>query len=204
MNYSRRQIIGAISLVAVFVILVAKCSPDGRDMSAPNADQDQSIAIPTTIATTIETTASANFSLTGLWVEGEAIASKYTCQGEFISPPLQFSGVPAGTVTLGLVLIDQDANGVIHWAVANIPAAETSIDEGALPDGAIQATTTQGIVGYWAPCPPSGQTHRYVMTAYAIAQQLEFADGVDALTLQDAFEAGALAVAENSFVSETP
>jgi hypothetical protein len=204
MNFSRRQIIGAISLVAVLAILVAKCSPDGRTMSTPNPDQNQSIAIPTTIASTIETTPNSDFALTGLWVEGKAISMKYTCNGESISPPLQFSGVPAGAVTLGLVLTDQDANGLVHWAVANIPVINTNIDEGAVPDGAIQATTTQGIAGYWAPCPPAGETHHYVMTAYAIAQQLEFADGVDAATLQTALDAGALAIAETGFTVQTP
>ncbi len=204
MNFSRRQIVGAISLVVVFLILVAKCSPDGRTMSAPSPEQDQSIAIPTTIAPTIETPAGSRFKLTGLWVEGEEISVKYTCKGESISPPMQFSGVPAGTVTLGLVVTDQDANGVIHWAVANIPVTETNIAEGSVPNGAVQATTAQGTIGYWAPCPPAGQTHHYVVTAYAIAQQLEFADGVDAVTLQTALDAAALSVAETTFLGQTP
>lgn len=208
MNSSQRRPIGAVSLVAVLAIVASSCSRDGRDMSTPNPDQTQSIAIATTVTSTIETTIgttpSPSFAVTGLWVEGEAISAKYTCKGDSISPPLQFSGVPAGTVTLGLMLTDQDANGVVHWAVANIPVAETNIAEGTLPSGAIQATTAQGTIGYWAPCPPAGQTHRYVMTAYAVAQQLEFADGVDPATLQAALDVGALAVAESSFLSQTP
>lgn len=208
MNLLRRQSIGAISLFAVLVIVASACSTDGRNMKAPKPDQTQSIAITTTIdpaiTSTPETAIGSDFSLTGIWTEGEAIDPKYTCQGESISPPMQFSGVPAGTVTLGLVLSDQDANGLVHWAVANISATDTNIVEAGLPDGAIQATTDQGSVGYWAPCPPAGQTHHYVMTAYAISQQLEFADGVDAATLQTALEAGALAIAETGFSSQTP
>lgn len=203
MNFSQRQKVGAIALVVVLAILIAKCSPDGRDMSAPSPDQDQSIAIPTTIGP-IETSPSSGFALTGLWVEGKAISAKYTCKGDSISPPILFTGVPAGTVTLGLVLADQDANGVIHWAVANIQAADTSMIEGVLPSGAIQAMTAQGRIGYWAPCPPTGQAHRYVMTAYAVPQQLELADGVDATTLQAALEAAALDIAESEFIAETP
>ncbi len=208
MNHLRRQLVGAVSLVAVLAVVASACSSDGRNMKAPKPDQTQSIAIATTIdstiALTLETTPSPDFALTGIWTVGDAINATYTCQGESVSPPMQFSGVPAGTVTLGLVLTDQDANGLIHWAVANIAAADTSIAEGGLPDGAIQATTDQGSVGYWGPCPPAGQTHHYVMTAYAIGQQLEFADGVDAVTLQTALEAGALAIAETGFVSQTP
>lgn len=208
MSISRRRPIGVVSLVAILVIIASACSRDGRKMSEPNSDQFQSIAIATTIAATVaptlETTPSSGFTLTGQWDEGEAISPKYTCAGDSISPPLQFSGVPAGTVTLGLVLTDQDVNGVIHWAVANIQATDTSIAEGVLPNGAVQATTAQGSIGYWAPCPPAGQAHHYLMTAYAIAQQLEFADGVDAATLQTAFQAGALAVAETGFIAQTP
>lgn len=208
MNFSQRRPIGAVSFVAVLAIVASSCSRDGRDMSTPNSDQTQSIAIATTVAstieTTIETTPSPSFALTGLWVEGKAISAKYTCKGDSISPPILFTDVPAGTVTLGLVLADQDANGVIHWAVANIQAADTSLTQGALPSGAIQAMTAQGSIGYWAPCPPAGQTHRYVMTAYAVPQQLELADGVDATTLQAALEAAALDIAESEFIAETP
>lgn len=208
MSISRRRPIGVVSLVAILVLVASACSRDGRKMSEPNSDQFQSIAIATTIAATIapapETAPNSNFALAGQWTDGGAISPKYTCAGDSISPPLQFSGVPAGTVTLGLVLTDQDANGIVHWAVANIPAVSTNIAEGVLPNGAIQATTAQGSIGYWAPCPPSGQTHRYLMTAYAIAQQLEFADGVDAATLQAAFQAGALTVAETGFIVQTP
>lgn len=204
MNFSRRQVIVAIVIVAVLAILVARCSPDGRNMKAPGLDKNQSIAVPTTIAASIETSSGSGFTVTGFWIEGEEIGTKYTCKGESISPPLQLGGVPTGAVTLGLVLTDLDANGVIHWAVANIAATDTNIVEGTVPSGAIQATTAQGSVGYWAPCPPAGQTHHYVLTAYALAQQLEFADGVDSETLQAALEAGALAVAESSFIAQTP
>lgn len=204
MSSLRRRLIGAVSLVAVLAIVAAACSSDGRDMSAPNPDQNQSIAVATTVAQSVDAPSSAGFTLTGLWVRGEAIDTKYTCKGESISPPLQLSGVPSGTVTLGLVLTNEDANGVIHWAVANIAAADRNIVEGALPNGAIQAMTAQGSIGYWAPCPPAGQTHRYLMTAYAVSQQLEFADGVDAPTLQAALEAAALAVAESLFIAQTP
>jgi hypothetical protein len=204
MNFSPRKKIGAIALVVVFAILVARCSADGRNMSAPSPAQDQTIAVPTTIASTVEAPTSSIFGITGLWVEGQAISAKYTCAGESISPPLQFSGIPAGTVTLGFVLTNQDDNGAIQWAVANIPVSNSNFVEGALPSGAIAATTTDGTVGYSAPCPPAGQTNHYVMTAYAIAQQLEFSSGVDAATLQAAFDAGALAFAESAFIAETP
>lgn len=204
MNFSPRKKVGAIILVVILAILVSMCSEDGRTMSTPKPEQDQTIAVPTTIASTVEAPPSANFGITGLWVEGQAISAKYTCAGDSISPPLQFSGVPAGTITLGFVLTNLDENGDVLWAVANIPVSETNFVEGTLPNGAIEAATTDGTIGYTAPCPPSGQTNHYLMTAYAVAQQLELAGGVDAVTLQAALDAGALAVAESAFTAETP
>ncbi len=204
MNFSPRKKVGAIVLVVILVILIARCSPDGRKMNSPSPAQDQTIAVQTTIASTVEAPTSATFTITGLWVEGQAISAKYTCTGESVSPPLQFSGIPAGTVTLGFVLTNEDENGTIQWAVANIPVSDTNFVEGTLPSGAIEATNANGTIGYSAPCPPVGKSNRYVMTAYAIAQQLEFANGVDATTLQEAFDAGALAFAESAFIAQTP
>ncbi|MEO8162175.1 MAG: YbhB/YbcL family Raf kinase inhibitor-like protein [Ilumatobacteraceae bacterium] len=204
MNFSPRKKIGAISLVIVLAILIARCSSDGRSMSAPKPEQDQTIAVPSTIASVVAAPQSSIFGITGLWVEGQPISAKYTCAGESISPPLQFNGIPAGTVTLGFVLTNQDENGDILWAVANIPVSETNFVEGTLPNGAIEATSSDGTIGYLAPCPPAGQSNHYLMTAYAVAQQLELTDGVDAVTLQAALDAGALAVAESAFTAETP
>ena len=204
MNLSPRQKIGVLALVVIFVVLVVRCSPDGRDMRDAKADQNQSIAVPTTIASTVETSIVIPFGITGLWVNGQPITEKYTCNGESISPPLQFSGIPAGTVTLGFVLTNQDDNGAILWAVGNIPVSEINFLEGALPEGAIEATNSDGKVGYSAPCPPAGTSNHYVMSAYAIAQQLELDNGVEAATLQTALDAGALAFAESAFTAETP
>lgn len=204
MSNSRRRHIGAVSLVSVMAFFMAACSADGRDMRSPSADQTQSIETATTITPTDDAPPSAVFAITGPWVSGGAIDTKYTCTGGSISPPLQFSGIPAGTVTLGLVLTDQDANDTVHWATANINTTDANIGEGTVPGGAIQAITAQGTLGYWAPCPPAGQTHNYLLTAYAVSQQLEFADGVDTATLHTALEAAALSVAETSFVVQTP
>ena len=40
---------------------------------------------------------------------GQTIPTKYTCEGADISPPLQWSGVPAGTKGLALICDDPDA-----------------------------------------------------------------------------------------------
>ena len=96
-----------------------------------------------------------------------AIPAKFTCTGQNVSPPLQWSGVPPAAKTLTLHVDDPDAPGghFTHWDVTQIPATTTSIPEG----GHVGAEGTNGFgqQGYGGPCPPSGE-HRYVFTLTAL------------------------------------
>ncbi len=56
------------------------------------------------------------------------IPAKYTCEGDDLSPPLAFGGVPQGTKSLALIIDDPDAPDPaapqrvwVHWVVYNIP-----------------------------------------------------------------------------------
>ena len=46
--------------------------------------------------------------------------ARYTCRADDVSPPLLWTGVPAGTVELALVVRDVDAEGFVHWVVAGL------------------------------------------------------------------------------------
>ena len=100
--------------------------------------------------------------------EGDRIPGRYTCEGEDISPPLHWSGTPAGTRSFALVCSDPDATvGTwYHWGVFDVPPGTTRLEE-ALPTdarvGAIrQAVTDFRRTGYGGPCPPKGHgVHRY-------------------------------------------
>jgi Raf kinase inhibitor-like YbhB/YbcL family protein len=102
------------------------------------------------------------------FAEGQAIPKKYTCDGDNISPPLEWSGAPAGTQSFVLVIEDPDApSGVFrHWAVYNIPPQQTSLPEG-VSEGARTGELSQGVNDYGhhrydGPCPPPGHgTHHY-------------------------------------------
>jgi Raf kinase inhibitor-like YbhB/YbcL family protein len=110
--------------------------------------------------------------------EGGAIPVRHTCDGEDISPPLAWSGVPDGTKTLALVADDPDApRGTwVHWVVYRLPAAARSLPENlpareTLDDGTRQGKNDFQKVGYGGPCPPSG-THRYYFKLYALDTDL--------------------------------
>jgi Raf kinase inhibitor-like YbhB/YbcL family protein len=113
------------------------------------------------------------------FAEGGAIPKTYTCDGEDVSPPLKWSGVPDAAKSLALVVEDPDApRGTwTHWVLFDLPA-----DVGELPQGvpkeervelgpggkaARQGKNDFGKTGYGGPCPPSG-THRYVFQLFAL------------------------------------
>jgi Raf kinase inhibitor-like YbhB/YbcL family protein len=123
----------------------------------------------------------ASFTLTSTDVVGGAfrpaqIADTFGCTGGNVSPQLSWSGAPAGTQSYVLTIYDPDAptgSGFWHWVVANIPASTTSLPTGAsrgpaMPAGAVEVRSDFGTPGYGGPCPPTGETHRYVFTVYAL------------------------------------
>lgn len=100
------------------------------------------------------------------------------CPGQNVSPALQWSGAPAGTKSFAVTMYDPDAptgSGFWHWVVYNIPATTTSLRAGAgdpkahaLPAGSVQGNTDVAAPGYIGPCPPAGETHRYIITVVAL------------------------------------
>ena len=109
------------------------------------------------------------------FTEGQPIPAKYTCQGEDISPLLQWSSVPPGTKSLALICDDPDAPvGIwVHWVLYGLPATATGLPEKVptqetLPDGSKQGLNDFRRVGYGGPCPPPGKPHRYYFKLYAL------------------------------------
>ena len=108
---------------------------------------------------------------------GGKIPSKYTCEGEDISPPLAIDGVPDGAKSLALIVDDPDAPDPkapkrvwVHWVVHNLPPDTKSLPENAgkrLPKGAVTGTNDQKQNSYHGPCPPIGR-HRYFHKLYAL------------------------------------
>lgn len=109
--------------------------------------------------------------------QGGTIPKKYTCEGDNVSPPFYWTGVPDGTNSFLLVCDDPDAPREIfhHWAAYDIPPDWTELAEGyhqtSLADGFHQAVNDFGKPGYGGPCPPRGdRPHHYHFRLSALSE----------------------------------
>jgi len=191
------KISGKVAIVGLSALLLASCSRDGREMKPPTADQTETIAIATTIAESI--TSVQELTIAAPWEDGEQIDVQFTCDGSKLSPSFDIAGLPDGTVTWGLSIVDQMALDAVHWALANVDPTINHVDAGAVPAGAVQSLNRLQKVGYAAPCPKAGEPHTYVLTVYAVSQQLEVSDGMDAETMLTSLEAGSLGITSITF-----
>jgi hypothetical protein len=143
---------------------------------------------------------SASFSQNG------EIPAKFTCEGQDVSPVLSWSGAPAGTKSLALIVDDPDAPDPkapkmtwVHWVLYNIPAAAAGLPEGVSPS-ALPAGTRDGLndwkrTGYGGPCPPIGR-HRYFHKLYALDTVLPDLGTPTKAALEKAMQGHVLANAE--------
>ena len=134
--------------------------------------------------------------------QGSMIPSKYTCDGQDISPPLQWEGVPEDTQSIALISDDPDApmGTWVHWVIWNIPADKTGLLENVPKDPQLADGSCQGISdfrrpGYGGPCPPGG-THRYLFKLYALDTVLDLDTGANKDELLQAMEGHILSQAD--------
>lgn len=122
------------------------------------------------------------------------IPTRFTCDGDDVSPPLVVSDVPAEAETLALIMDDPDApSGTwVHWVVYDIAITDT-IPEGIAGLGTAGRNSWRR-VGYGGPCPPGG-SHRYYFTIYALDARLDLEPGADKSALLEAIEGHVLAEA---------
>jgi Raf kinase inhibitor-like YbhB/YbcL family protein len=129
--------------------------------------------------------------------QGQPIPKKYTWEGEDVSPPISWNGLPEGTKELVLICDDPDAPGSepwVHWVIYKVPVALAGLPEGIAkdarlksPSGALQGKNSwpKGqTVGYRGPMPPPGHgTHHYHFKVYALEAHLVAEAGLDKKTL---------------------
>jgi Raf kinase inhibitor-like YbhB/YbcL family protein len=140
---------------------------------------------------------------------GSPIPRRYTGEGEDLSPPLQWKGVPEGTQELALICDDPDAptpEPWVHWVIYKIPPNATGLPEGlpktaqlSQPPGAMQGKnswTSGPTIGYRGPMPPPGHgVHHYHFTLYALDSPLNVQPGETKKNLLKKMEGHILATA---------
>ena len=112
-----------------------------------------------------------------------AIPVEHTCDGKDLSPPLSWSGAPAGTKSFALIMDDPDAppGTWVHWVLYDLPGTTTSLPAGVARGEKLEGGGVQGLcwgvesftrVGYYGPCPPAGSPHHYHFKLYALGAAL--------------------------------
>jgi Raf kinase inhibitor-like YbhB/YbcL family protein len=191
----RKVRILTIPLIAVFVLLIGvgavACGGNGDEVAPPPGDGNDTS--PEGIEMELSSAA---------FEDGGAIPSDYTCDGQDISPALSWSGAPAGTQSFALIVDDPDSpsGDFTHWIIFNIPA-DTSELVAAITTAPLSVVVWQGendfgTIGYRGPCPPSGSSHHYRFTLYALEVTLELTAGATKAQVLGAMQGHILAQAE--------
>lgn len=154
--------------------------------------------------TEVQEGSEVEFSLTSTaFAEGDPIPVEHTCDGDNISPPLAWTGIPDGARSLALVCDDPDAPSKtwVHWVMYDLPPTLTELQE-AVPDdrelefGGAHGTNDFKNLGYGGPCPPTGSPHRYHFKLYALDKRLNLDPGATKEGLESAIEGHVLSQAE--------
>jgi Raf kinase inhibitor-like YbhB/YbcL family protein len=123
---------------------------------------------------------------------------RYTAEGDDVSPPLQWEGVPDGARELALVCDDPDAEAGVftHWVVYGISPDLDGLPEDLPKDTIVEqpVSVLQGLnefdeAGYTGPQPPDEGTigpHRYFFRLFALDAELELPPGVHRADLRRA------------------
>ncbi len=191
----KRRILFLI-VISILTLVMIRCAPSqtltptslSPDVTSPPPEESQ-------------------FELTsGAFQANHPIPIRYSCHGENLSPHLSWIQPPGGTQSFVLVMDDPDAVEVAgfvwdHWLLFNIPADVNALAEGVskdseLTDGSRHGKTSFKRLGYGGPCPPSGQTHGYVFTLYALDTTLELDSGASKEEIFEAMNGHILAQAQ--------
>ena len=188
-------IIAILVLVITCGLLIAGCTSTTTS-SGTTPPNTVSSPTPMTVLTTAvtqtstltqertNTTVPAEISLkSNAFSDNESIPSRYTCDGQDISPQLSWNNIPPGTRSLMLIVEDHDAPGFTRWRIFNIPPAVRELSEDVqksqtLPGGIVQGPNGFGAIGYRGPYPPGGTSHRYFFTLYALDTEPNLSWGI--------------------------
>ena len=129
----------------------------------------------------VQTTSNLKFTLRSRdFVDNGRMPNQFACNN--LSPELNWKNVPPETESLAIVMEDLDfQNGFNHWIIFNISPNLTQLLQGSTganrPAGSREGTNDTGVQVYFGPCPPNGESHRYVFSLMALDQTLAISGG---------------------------
>lgn len=186
MTLTRAQICRK-SAFAVFILLfttMQACNDDGRTLREPALTTAFVTTVTPTTSLGVQSTENTAFYATTAWPDGGVVPTLNSCDGEGLSPSVTWGNVPANATAIGIVVTDStevlaDGSEYILW-VAAIPLTDSiaGIPEGGTPDQAVQGLNSTGGIGWVAPCPPAGKTHRIDFTVFAMRDAAAITSGM--------------------------
>ncbi len=131
------------------------------------------------------------FALTTMQLKSDAfeqdtlMPSRFTGEGEDVSPSLAWENPPQGTKAFAVICHDPDAPlvssngtyGFVHWVLYNIPEDVMHLEEGT--DLYTTGINDLGKTGYNGPMPPNGHgLHNYYFWILALDKAVELEPGL--------------------------
>ena len=185
-------------LVVLLALITASCAPNPEpaEVTEPEPQEEPSEEVAQPVEEEEDEGPMIMALASPAFNAGEPIPTKFSCDGEDISPELDWFGIPEGTVSMALIMDDPDApmGTWVHWVLYNLPMDLSGLREGMTGVG-LDGSNSWGETGYGGPCPPSG-THRYFFKLYALDTDLDLDPGADKGALEEAMEGHILGQAE--------
>jgi Raf kinase inhibitor-like YbhB/YbcL family protein len=136
-------------------------------------------------------------------INGSTLPTRFTCMGPGQVPSIFWKNAPSAAKSMLLIMDDPDAQDKVftHWIVYNLSPGDEVIPPNQVPaadraGSGYQGVNSFGSKGYYPPCPPGGQTHRYIFTLYALDSEIH-PDPADRSHVDAAMEGHVLAKARS-------
>jgi len=136
-------------------------------------------------------------------VNGSTLPTRFTCMGAGQVPSVYWRNAPQAAKSMLLIMDDPDAPDRVftHWIVYNLKPGDEAIPPNQVPvaeraGSGYQGINSFGTKGYYPPCPPSGNVHRYIFTLYALDTEIN-PDPADRSHIESAMDGHVLAKARS-------
>src|SRR4051812_20586661 len=140
-----------LPFVALMLALVSGCASSAASPIVSTTPVTPPPSATPTASASLPGESTMPFTLTSTaFTEGGAIPKKFSCDGENVSPALNWDGAPDDSASLALIVDDPDAGGFVHWVMFDMTASQTGgVPEGfsASPDAPPQGSNGRGQVG---------------------------------------------------------